>query len=164
MQITYIPEGALMQDTINHPQYGILYSKSYLGGGVDKIFENYPEPHDKSHAASITEYDASITNLPTLDSTMVFYGLGRPIKTFYDGLQKNENDFNKYITTLKGHDTKENYHPESNACYINWLVGKLSLCFKSIITKTDISWTRGAAIDIFINGREPEPFNYNTPN
>lgn len=138
------------ENLIDRKGFSRIYCKSYLGGGVDEIFKN--------NNSSYSDY---IKELPKLDKTMEFYGLGTPIKIAVNNLTNCTLD--KYISSLNNKETK--FHPISNAKYITWLANSLGIKIEDIkIPQTDISWTKGAALDIVINHAAPESFNYNPNN
>lgn len=157
MQIAFAAQssGYNPKDLVDRQGFSNIYCKSYLGGGVDRIFEDFPDP-------AVCRYSAVIKDLPKLDKPVVFYGLGTPLKIAVNSLQKKS--FDEYINGLPD-DTKENHHPKSNANYIRWLADSLGIPVQDIrIPDTEISWTKGAVIDIVINKNEPEPFDYSNPN
>lgn len=142
------------KDLINRKGFSRIYCKSYLGGGVDRIFDNFKSPDWDKRL-----YSNSIKGLPKLNANMKFYGLGTPIA------KAIENITTKKLDMGLDDDTNENHHPKSNANYIKWLAKDLNIKIENIkIPKTKISWTKGAALDIIINGQEPEPFDYANPN
>lgn len=157
MQLTFqIPATAKYRykenDIIFRAGIGYLYSKSFLRGGVDQVYTN-PE-----NAQTIkTEIDPIIPK----DLNVSFLGLGKPIGIILNGIT-DKGSIDDYIGSLE-EDTPENYHPKSNAIYIKTL---FDTTFLSRLKKSeyDISWTEGAAIDIFINKMEPESFDYSNPN
>lgn len=134
-----------------------VYSKSYLNGGADSIFYYYGEPETSSYTG---DYSRKIAQLPNLRDTI--YGLGKPIRGVIAGINKNKT-FDNYVKTLNA-DSFENYHPKSNAYYVQWLIRQLHISVDNIVSKADVNWTKGAAYDIYINEKEPEEFNYRTPN
>lgn len=131
-----------------------IYSKSFLGGGVDMIF-------DKKKIGDTLTYFNAVKDLPYI-ANYTFYGLGKPIKIVQEGVIGN-NNIGSYIKAI-GKEKNQQYHPESNAHYIKWLMGKLKQDINRIDTSKDVSWTKGAAYDIIINNKLPESFNYEVPN
>lgn len=162
MQITFaaprefsLPE----KDNISHKGFSRIYSKSYLGGGVDKIYEAFGDGHVGMDYSTVGK---GVQNLPDLSGVnMTFYGLGTPIQLVIKGVEEHKTP-GAYVGTLK---PKDKYHPVSNAHYILWLAKQLK---KEILDikkpDTEVSWTKGAALDIVINGEKPEAFDYKNPN
>lgn len=153
MQITFADK------SIDNTDYHVnmdglnIYTRSYLGGGADSIFKyNTPNPN----------YSHTISDLPKSSNFgNTIYGLGKPIQGVVSGT--NGKEFDEYVSGL-GEDSFENYHPKSNANYVQWLTQQLDIKIDSIIPKSDVSWTKGAAYDIVINNRNPEEFDYLSPN
>lgn len=155
MQITFAERNSV--ETDNHVDMGGLniYSRSYLNGGADSIFK-YNTP--------VANYSRTISELPTsINFGDTIYGLGRPIQGVVSGMRGN-GTVDKYISALNDQDSFDNYHPKSNANYVKWLTEQLDIRIDEIIPKSDVSWTKGAAYDISINDRDPEPFDYMSPN
>lgn len=158
MQIAFAAQSSVSydkKDLIDRKGFSRIYCKSYLGGGVDRIFKCF------GSSDSNRQYSDSIKNLPKLKG-MKLYGLGKPIKTVKDNLCNKT--FEEYVAELPA-DTEKNFHPKSNAYYIQFLADSLGIKVKNInIPQNDISWTKGAVIDIVINQKDPEPFNYDPIN
>lgn len=162
MQITFAaPQGMTPpeKDCISRNGFSRIYSKSYLGGGVDKIYEAFRDGHAGTDYSTGCE---GVKNLPKLSGmNMTFYGLGTPIQLVVEGM-KTHKTREAYMGTLKATDK---YHPVSNAHYILWLAGQLEKDILDIKKPdTEVSWTKGAALDIVINGERPEAFSYDHPN
>lgn len=152
MQIAYIPEIVvenIKRDTINHRKYGVLYSKSYIQGGVNTVKK-------KTQGQTLPNYEPFAPELQQVPDSMVFHGLGG---TIYGIGTKNvgSNFWEKTIDALKG-NFKE------NAQYLQWVLKKLNLQKDDRIIPKKVDWTQGAAYDIFINDNPPEEFNYEQPN
>lgn len=138
-------------DIISRSEVGDIYSKSYLGGGVDSIFNG------KGNVGKIKN------DFPDIDLLNVtFLGLGKPIGIVLDSVKEHKS-FDKYIESIKTADTPDNYHPKSNAEYMKTLFNN-RIPHNLTKSENNISWTEGAAIDILINEPNPEPFNYNLDN
>lgn len=138
-------------DIISRSEVGDIYSKSYLGGGVDSIFKK------QGNVCQIKK------DFPIIDSIKVnFLGLGKPIDIVLKCVD-SLGTFDKYIESITAADTDKNYHPKSNAEYMKTLFNNR---IPQNLTKSrdDISWTEGAAIDILINKQNPESFNYDLDN
>lgn len=176
MQITFaVPQrfySTYSDACISRKGFSGIYSKSYLSGGVDMIYKKYGEPQRKEPDSSKLNYYYSSDNYATLNSdigkklpakeikeNVSFCGLGKAIGFVIDGVKSK--GIVKYINALKPGDK---FHPLSNALYIKWLTEKLEIEITSIEKKEDVSWTKGAALDIVINRENPESFNYVTNN
>lgn len=161
MQIAYTHSvyGASLDNCINHTKFGTIYSKSYLGGGVDQVFSKYDSNKAVDFGVNIEKL-----NLPMQSS--IIFGLGRPIKSAIEGWRRTAYSFfEDYAKSLDiSKDTDKNYHPATNARYIAHVIGKLELNINNIDISTESDWTEGAAIDIVINEMDPEPFNYSSAN
>lgn len=157
MQIAFAPKTKMDDKDIVKRKGFTIYSKSYLGGGVDQIYENYKG-----------DYSKVVKPLPTAADvkSISFEGLGKPIQIVLDSV-KNKGCFEKYISSLTS-DEQDKFHSKSNAQYIQWLFEKLGLIKDNRPTEKiqayNASWTQGAALDILVNGCEPEAFNYSQPN
>lgn len=161
MQIAFATDNSQKDSTRIIKRSGFtVYSKSYLKGGVDQIYKN-EKLNGKNGEKN---YSIVIKKLPEIKN-ISFWGLGKPIQIVLDGVRKN-GSFQNYILTL-GNDAKSEYHPKSNALYVKWLLGQLHLIKNDTPTNIkpqNASWTQGAALDILVNGCEPEPFDYNDKN
>lgn len=69
-----------------------------------------------------------------------------------------------YANSLPRNDSEKNYHPWINARYITWVIESLNLDEKLVILKTKSDWTEGAALDILVNQKKPEGFDYEKVN
>ena len=155
IQFAYMTESKDDRDSIFYVKRfndKYLYCRSYLNGGVDRIFDNFKE-NDKPDYSSIVPGHPDIKTM----KNKKFYALGKPLNIALEnvGSNKKYKDFTDYINNIKGTDTKENYHPKSNARYIQYLIGN-TVPDNLMKYNEDISWTLGAAIDIIINGIQPE--------
>ncbi len=135
LQITFVPKaGAVtaVTDTIRHPAYGVIYSKSYLGGGVNEFGEN------------------------------------RNKKKVMDGLQTVKGGYGASGLIARG-GVPRAYLKEGKADtpkfkYVKEVIDSVKKFVTSPIAASDASWTKGAAYDIGINGREPEEYDYAADN
>ncbi len=145
-------------DLIDRKGFSGIYSKSFLGAGVDRVFCKF-EDNDAGE-----RYSEVVKALPDLKNvSTVFYGLGKPIQIVADSV-KYYSSFDRYIATLS---SGADFHPLGNAYYIKWLCTKLwrnQDKIKSLEIKPGVSWTKGAALDIYINKGEIESFDYDNPN
>lgn len=153
-------------DFISREGFSNIYCKSYLGGGADQIYETYKDsPFYKKYMetkdSTLLDYSWKVPNLPHIPSDISFYGLGKPIEVVIDSKKQSLKD---YIEAIKQEDSVSNYHPKSNAMYINWLFSQLKINGKVKAAKKQSSWTEGAVIDIIVNKETPEKFNYQNPN
>lgn len=140
MQIVFIPTRSVYHDTI-HYNGRIIYSKSFLGGGINEF-------HKGQNGSNVKN---GLREIKPLCEDVPFYGIGWAL--------------NGLITGSDSVDIpKKNYVLE--VCDILGL--KKAVVSEGIFPiKTDpisTSWTKGAAYDIIINGRKPQPFNYGSPN
>ena len=154
------------KDCLYRPGLNYIYSKSYLGGGVDQIFKNTPK---KWHGYS---FKLNLENVSDqFQSNTLFMGLGIPVNNVIKGISEQNQKLsynrriNNYIRSLKDfEDTMKNYHPRINSHYIKWVCDKLDLEEKLIQPITDSSWTIGAALDILINKEAPEKYDHQLKN
>ncbi|WP_300700687.1 hypothetical protein [Bacteroides sp.] len=158
MQIAFIAPGHHSKNCIAHSKFGQIYSKSYLGGGADQVFEkNSPTP--QSYFGVILD---DIEGM--FSSNTEFIGLGTPIKVASEkALGLSCTALNRYVSTMNSSnhiDTQANYHPKINAEYMMYVFNVCGLDEKIKLAEKMSDWTEGAAIDIVINGKQPEPFNY----
>ena len=165
MQLAFQSE-ELNADCLVRPGLSYIYSKSYLGGGVDQIFQNtkkgkrgYKFHLDLKNVSKLYGPDAS------------FWGLGIPVNRVLEGIdaQTHKNSYRQkikaYIRSLNDYtDTKENYHPRINSHYVKWVSHHLKLDEKLESPEKDSSWTMGAAIDIMVYKEAPEEFDHQNHN
>lgn len=139
--------------------FGNIYSKSYLGGGVDQVY-------DKNKFEDIPDFGVQLDqNLIGLDlRNTTFVGLGRPIGiAFKNANGQTVENLNLFGTTQPELDFQDKYHQKMNARYIAYVLGKWGLGGKFTYPREDVvesDWTEGAAIAIVINNVDPESFNY----
>lgn len=132
--------GASMQQTfplnntcgtcINRFGTANIYSKSYLGWGIDQVDLSKAKPESKTN-----KYNSDTPNLR--DMKIIWYQLG-------GGFIKDSLSYQKK--------------------YKSWLLDGKNNLQKLQKPKNASDWTEGAAIDIIINGKTPEVFNYSNPN
>lgn len=147
------------KDCLSRPGIGYVYSRSYLGGGVDQIFKNTPR---QGSTYSFSLPLESVSYLFPEDLTC--WGIGKPINNVLKGMAKQgkhksyKKQIKRYIKSLNDfEDTPQNYHPRINSHYIKWVLHNLDLEKRVIRPDEDPSWTIGAAIDIVIYGEQPQP-------
>lgn len=147
MQIVFIPTRSVYHDTIHYTDT-IIYSKSFLGGGLNEFNEKNPRVGgDKKYKDEVID---GLREIKPLCEDVPFYGIGWALN---DLLKKTESDVAKRAYVLE-------------ICDI--LGQKKAVVSKDIfpinIDPISTSWTKGAAYDIIINGKNPQPFNYGSPN
>ena len=163
MQIAFATEAASSQ-TLYRPGLGNIFCKSYLGAGVDQIYQ-----HTQSGCGYKFHYDYG-TDYSGLYTNKTFWGLGIPVNLVLEGIEKQSGKSYRrktkaYIKSMASVvDSWENYHPRMNAHYIPWALRRLHLEEKVAQPEKDASWTVGAALDIAVNGKEPEGFEHDRPN
>jgi len=160
MQIAFIPKDAKKLnpvDIIEHPEYGTVYSKSYIEGGVNKMYGKT--------GGDGTRFNRCIPDLSRakdyFQTPVVFCGLGGTINGIADPGSDFVKSVNEKADTPVEPDTK---HYQFNAIYLRWVLNQLNLLDNDKIKPRNADWTKGAAYDIFINGQTPEEFNYELPN
>lgn len=147
------------KDCLSRPGIGYVYSRSYLGGGVDQIFKNSPRQ------GSTYSFSLPLESVSYLfPKHLTCWGIGKPINNVLKGMAKQgkrksyEQQIKGYIKSLNDfEDTPQNYHPRINSHYIKWVLHHLELEKRVIRPDKDPSWTIGAAIDIAIYGEQPHP-------
>ena len=152
MQITYKAEGR--GDYIDHKKFDNIYSKSYLGCGVNSVFDKYiseTEPYD------FTTLNMGLKAIP---SDTFFWGLGGSIGACFE----EGKTLDKYIQDHKSDNpTDHTHHSYMNGIYIKYITGCLGLNLDTTLLPPvkPSNWTEGAALDILINENEPEAYNNN---
>ncbi len=131
---------------------GTIYSKSYLGGGINQVYANTPDVEPFNFTVPIEDVSAHY------GSTTTFYGCGTPLNRAFTGISE-KGSFDAYVASLKRTDK---HHRYMFAYYMKWLFEKLHLEGKVIPVTGDIEWAEGAAYDILVNKEQPEEFDYNT--
>ncbi len=146
---------------ISRKGVGYIYSKSYLGGGVDQIFE-------KNRVKIAPDFNIELKNISDLPiSASDFIGLGKPIEIVLDSVKSKGisiKDYPKSLTIKQENDSQKNFHPWINAHYISYVVDFFKLDGKLNKPKIKSDWTEGAVLDIILNKEEPEAFDYNKRN
>ena len=165
MQLAFVANEK-SDDCLYRPGLNYIYSKSYLGGGVDQIFKN-TKRKGKSYKFKLDLEDVS----DQYKSHTLFMGLGIPVNNVIKGLDEQDQDLsykkriNTYIKSLNDfEDTMKNYHPRINSHYVKWVSNNFDLNGKLIQPITDSSWTLGAALDILINKEEPQKYDHQLKN
>ena len=165
MQLAF-PTQEATADCVSRPGLNTIYSKSYLGAGVDQVFQ-HTKRRCKGYRFKVKLEDVS----HLYGNTTTFMGLSIPINNVLKGIAEQtdkktyKKKINAYIKSLNDfEDTKQNYHPRINSHYVKWVSKKLDLDGKIIQPKTDSSWTIGAAIDIMVNKEQPEEYDHQLKN
>lgn len=141
MQIVFIPTRSADHDTI-HYTGKTIYSKSFLGGGINEFDKKNPRVGgDKKYKDEVID---GLREIKTLCEGVPFYGIGWAL----DGLLKDTVEVN----------AKRDYVIEVGDTL------SLNLRVKERLAPISTSWTKGAAYDIIINSRDPQPFDYDSPN
>lgn len=127
-----------------------IYSKSYLGGGVDQIYK-------KNKDKATPDFTVNLDGVGSLyGKELQFLGLGKPIGILLDAAKVNSvSALSGYANSLARNDSEKNYHPWMNAHYITWVIDSLRLDERLMVLETKSDWTEGAALDILINQKEP---------
>ena len=154
------------KNCLYRPGLNYIYTKSYLGGGVDQIFKN-SKRKGKGYKFELALEDVS----NQYQSNTWFMGLGIPVNNVIKGISAQDQRIsykkriNTYIKSLNEFkDTKQNYHPRINSHYIKWVSEHLNLNNKLVQPFKDSSWTLGAALDILINKKAPEKYDHQLRN
>lgn len=162
MQIAFVPTMTSGPDIFPHKIYN-LYSKSYLNGGVNAVYQAKKNAKDDN----ISDYDKYIEGLSAIKNyfaeTIVFSGLGGTIK----GVSKqSRSDLASYLRDYNEVKSTEDptTHYVSNTSYLKWVLIELELMDNDKMKPQDSDWTKGAAYDIVINGVKPKAFNYDGAN
>lgn len=142
--------------------YSHIYSKSYLGGGVNEIHDKYKNKWDAKKKIYNFNEDLEDIN-DKCEPSHKFIGLGKAVEIVLDGIRR-KGSTKSYLQSLTNKDSTDHYHPFINAHYICWVIKKLNLESKLEKAKVPSHWTEGAALDIIINNEQPKAFNYQHPN
>ena len=148
-------------NNISRKGFSNIYSISYLGGGVDQIFQKHKDE-------KTLKFDIGLKKISDLTiDTSHFIGLGKPIEIVLDSAKSKGisiKDYPKSLTIKQENDSQKNFHPWINAHYISYVVDFLKLDGKLNKPKVKSDWTEGAVLDIILNKEEPEAFDYNKRN
>ena len=132
--------------------WGTIYSKSYLGGGVNVMWEKTPQ------AEPPYVFDIQLDDVSAYYGDTQFYGCGG-IKYLLKGIKKY-GSFDGYVQTLTN-DPADTYHNYFGAYYLRWVFETLKISDRLSLPKQTPNWTEGAAYDIVVNKEAPEAFDYN---
>lgn len=169
MQIAFIKEGD--NDIVNciyRDGLGNIYSKSYLGCGVNSVYDKYineTEPYD------FTTLNMGLNTVKRLiPENLAFWGLGGSIRAFF----KEGKTLDEYSDFYKDSIPTATNHPYMNGKYIKYITDELNL--KCVIAplaplaplahklenpKNPSNWTDGAALDILLYGGTPDEYTGN---
>lgn len=144
-------------DCISRKGFSNIYSKSYLGCGVNSVYDKYiseTEPYD------FTTLNMGLNTVKQLiPENLAFWGLGGSIRAFF----KEGKTLDKYSAFYKDSIPTSTNHPYMNAEYIKYITTSLGLVLNSTFKdpKNPSNWTEGAALDILLYGETPEEYNGN---
>lgn len=163
MQIAYRVSSVQPDNCIMHNQFGIIYAKSYLGGGADLVYEEN-KVQQKTNFGVLLAANLVGLNL----GSIIFVGLGKPIENaFKNAGGETCTLLDRYGNNNPQSDLQDQYHSKMNARYIAYVLGKWKLDGKfvqSSVKVVESDWTEGAALDIVVNNQRPEAFNYDRTN
>lgn len=152
MQIAFKADGN-SADYISRDGLGSIYSKSYLGCGVNSVFDKYKN-NDIPY-----NFNANLNTVKQLIPTnLLFWGLGGSIKAIFEsGINIDE-----YSSNNVRNQDSDGRHPHMNAEYIKYVTSSLALPLNDKLKApaNPSSWTEGAALDILLYG-PPEAYNNN---
>lgn len=159
MQIAYSVPSVLTDNCIRHSRFGIIYSKSYLGGGVDQVYEKNKSKETSNFGVQLDVYLEGLNS-----QNLTFVRLGRPINDAIDNAKADSNvALMTYARSILTDDSDTKFHPKMNAKYIAYILKEWHLEGKTIKAGVPSDWTEGAALDIVVNDNtSPEAFNYST--
>lgn len=151
MQIAFKADGN-SADYISRDGLGSIYSKSYLGCGVNSVFEKYKNNDPYNFNVDLN------TVRELIPTNLLFWGLGGSIKAIFE----SRIDIDKYSSTNVRNQDLDGRHPHMNAEYIKYVTSSLALPLNDKLEEPEnrSSWTEGAALDILF-GKIPEVYNNN---
>ena len=130
--------------------WGAIYSKSYLDGGINWVYEHNEDKEPFVFSVPLEDVSAYYRD------NMTFFGCSDPMKYTLTGIQ-DKGSFEAYVGTVPRTDQ---YHYYMFAYYMQWLFEKLQLTGKVTLPPNGAEWTEGAAYDIIINKQQPEIYDY----
>lgn len=157
MQTTFSTTSTLTptyaQSVITHPIYGNIYSKSCMGG-VDVV---YASVEDKTQIPET--FNIPVEDVSSIVGNTQFYYRGTPLSVYSQGLAEHGglDGFREYLKQQES----DPYHTYFNSYYLTWLIEHTGLAGRATLPSFDAEWTEGAAIDIVVNKRQPEQYDYN---
>ncbi len=139
-------------NSIQRTGWGTIYSKSYLGGGINEVYANTPDVEPFNFTVPLEDVSAYYP------SNATFFGSSTPLQVALNGISE-KGSFEAYVASLPRTDTNHSY---VFAYYMKWLFENLHLEGKVTPVNSNAKWTEGAAYDILINKQQPEEFSYDT--
>lgn len=156
MQIAFKADGN-SADYISRNGLGSIYSKSYLGCGVNSVFDKYT---GETESYNFTTLNINLNATKTLiPPTTIFWGLGGSIGAYF----KENKTLENYIQYHKFDNFIDHtHHSYMNGLYIKYITECLGLNLSSTLKApvNPSNWTEGAALDILLYGT-PEAYNNN---
>ena len=134
---------------ITRKDWGTLYCKSYLQGGIDAIYAQTPDTMP-------FKFTLPIEDISTYCSNTSFFGCSTGVIKILTGIEK-AGSADAYAQTLPRTDR---YHNFMCTYYLQWVIENLHLINRIIADPHDSDWAEGAAYDIIINKEMPEIFDY----
>ena len=153
MQITFASKSADIPEAqkLIRPQWGVIYSKSYLGGGMNQIYIHTPKTEPYKFSLPLQDVSSYIGNTG-------FYGCDNFKRTLKAANPYGSLD--NYIKAL-GHDDPADKHHQYMMCwYMKWLMESFHIADRISMPELTPEWSEGAVYDILINREEPEAFDY----
>lgn len=135
---------------ITRRDWGTLYSKSYLGGGTNWVYDHMEDTEPFEFNVPLEDVNAYYGD------GLTFFGCSSGLEKALKGIEK-EGSFEAYTATLPRNDR---YHNYMFAYYMKWMFENLHLTGKVTPAPDASDWAEGAAYDIIINKEQPEGFDY----
>lgn len=136
---------------ITRNDWGTLYCKSYLHGGIDAVYEATPDTMPFVFTLPVEDISAYCGNTS-------FFGCSTGVLKVLNGIAQYGSK-EAYANTLPRSDR---YHNFMCAYYLPWVIEKLNIDNRITADPYDTDWTEGAIYDIVINKQDPESFDYKT--
>lgn len=134
---------------VTRKDWGTIYCKSYVQGGIDAIYANTPDETPFVFTLPLEDMSAYVGDTQ-------FFGLSSSLTYALNGIE-TAGSFDAYVQTLEREDKK---HRFMFAYYMQWVLERLHLNGRVTPDPYDVNWSEGAAYDIVINKEEPEAFDY----
>lgn len=135
---------------VTRRDWGTLYSKSYLGGGTNWVYDHMEDVEPFQFNVPLEDVSAYYGD------GLTFFGCSSGLEKALAGIEK-EGSFEAYTATLPRSDR---YHNYMFAYYMKWMFENLHLTGKVTPAPDAADWPEGAAYDIIINREQPEGFDY----
>ncbi len=151
-QVAFVPKTPNIpaDNKVVRKGWGTIYSKSYLGGGLNWVYEHTADKEPFFFSVPLEDVSAYCGEETT------FFGCSKSMETALEGI-KEAGSFKAYTATLPRADK---FHRYMFAHYMKWLFDNLHLTGKVTTAPNDADWAEGAAYDIIINKQHPEAFDY----